>query len=579
MQTISTPQTALSRSSSERGAALVTMLLVSMLLLAAGGALIMRTAMTATTAVDSTAEMQAFYVAEAGLQSALNVLRGNAAPVASSGLDAATARMSFRTAVIPNISNGTGNSGALRFAGWLPYNDRLNVNSLVPVTVGGVTRGYRLTIENLDPNSHIVTYDTVGTFNGGSDSYFDCGGGANTVRISYDPQPTTTLTPDLNVYPLTLDSNLGKFVITRVAGTGTVNVPPNTTFDLTVQQTAPWAATTTFEATLAGQVTNTSTDVQVTFKKVSMRADGTTYALNFSGGDPKVLALTYSSSPSTTSIPARVTSPDPKRLRIRSYGFGPKSSEKRLEMIITRANVDFEAVAGVTFQGADDCSPLNLDTGSSGAKNYSGIDRAGAEPQRPTFAVALCDVNDANSGIKKHDTVEDPEIGVLASDNSVPGTVERPSFLDSANKARTYLSGLEAKARSVGRYLKPASGGSITVSDDINSPAFTFVDGDCTLDDGAGFLVVTGTLTMRGNTNFNGVILVLGEGKVERNGGGNGDIFGGITVAKFARPGPGPFLAPTFNTNGGGNSTIQYDSLAIGRGLRSTSNVSGVREF
>ena len=88
---------------------------------------------------------------------------------------------------------------------------------------------------------------------------------------------------------------------------------------------------------------------------------------------------------------------------------------------------------------------------------------------------------------------------------------------------------------------------------------FTFVDGDCTLTSGSGFLVVTGTLTMRGNTNFKGVILVLGKGKLIRNGGGNGDIYGGITIAAFDRTG-GDFTAPTFETNGGGNSTIQYDS-------------------
>ncbi len=65
----------------ERGAALVTMLLVSVLLLGAGGALIMTTMMSANNSIGSTAEMQAYYVAESGMQSALNVLRGNAKPL------------------------------------------------------------------------------------------------------------------------------------------------------------------------------------------------------------------------------------------------------------------------------------------------------------------------------------------------------------------------------------------------------------------------------------------------------------------------------------------------------------------
>ena len=107
---------------------------------------------------------------------------------------------------------------------------------------------------------------------------------------------------------------------------------------------------------------------------------------------------------------------------------------------------------------------------------------------------------------------------------------------------------------------------------------FTFVDGDCTLTNGSGFLVVTGTLTMRGNTNFKGAIMVLGTGVLIRNGGGNGDILGGITVAAFNRT-AGNFTAPTFNTNGGGNSTIQYDSQALSKAIGSGTNVSGIREF
>src|SRR6266699_3565784 len=64
----------------ERGAALITVLLFSMLLLATGGALIMTTALSATGAVDASAETQAYYAAEAGTQATLAVLRGNVAP-------------------------------------------------------------------------------------------------------------------------------------------------------------------------------------------------------------------------------------------------------------------------------------------------------------------------------------------------------------------------------------------------------------------------------------------------------------------------------------------------------------------
>ncbi len=560
----------------ERGAALVTMLLASVLILGAGGALIMTTTMSANNSIGSTAEMQAYYVAEAGMQSALNALRGNTRP-----LIVTTDRMSFRTAIIPSISNG-GYAGTLRLAGWLPYNDPSSETSLAPVTIGTVTGGYRVTVENMDPNSHIVEFQTSATIDNGDagatyKKTFGTVGGADEVTISYSGQPSTNLSPDQYTFPLTLDSALGSFVITRPVASTADNVAiPKTGFEITISQSLPWVATAYLEGTFEGEVDAASTTVKVTFDKASIRADGTTYALNLGG--TQVLDLAYTSSPSATTIPAKVTSPDPKRLLLKSYGFGPQGAQKRLELMITKANLEFEVPAGVTFRGADDCTPLSLDTGSSGAKTYSGVDLAGVEPQRPAFAVSPCDEDDAKAGIKKPDTVVDPEVGLLGDDDTTPGTVETPSFLQTADRARAYLNSLQSKAQSNGRYFKPGSGSATTVNDSVNSPMFTFVDGDCTLEGGSGFLVVTGTLTLNGNPNFKGAILVLGTGVLIRNGGGNGDIYGGITVAAFGRS-SGNFTSPTFHTNGGGNSTIQYDSSALSNGIGSGTNVSGIREF
>lgn len=562
------------RRASERGAALITMLLVSVLLLGAGGALIVSTTMSANNSIGSTPEMQAYYVAESGMQSALNVLRGNVKP-----LVIATDRMSFRTAIIPDISNGPDNTGALRLAGWLPYNDREDPASLVPVALGAITGGYKVTVENMDPNSHIVEFQTSGTIEGGdvaatNQKTFGTVGGADEVTIRYSGQASTNLTPDPNNFPLTLDSALGSFVIER-PNTSTADdvVIPKTGFEITITQNLPWAATTTLEGTFEGEVDSAASAVQVTFDKASVRADGTTYAVNVGGLD---LDLAYTTSPSTTSIAAKVTSPDPKRLLLKSYGFGPQGAEKRLELMLTKAYFEFETPAGVTIRGADDCSPLSLATGDSGSKIYSGVDAAGDEPQRPAFAVTPCDETEATEGLEKPETISDPKIGLLGDDDTIPGTVETPNFLDSADKARAYLDGLQSKAQSLNRYFKSDSG--TTINDSVNSAMFTFVDGDCTLTSGSGFLVVTGTLTMRGSTNFKGSILVLGKGVLIRNGGGNGDILGGITIAAFDRT-SGGFTAPTFETNGGGNSTVQYDSSALNSALGSGTNVSGIREF
>jgi hypothetical protein len=64
-----------------------------------------------------------------------------------------------------------------------------------------------------------------------------------------------------------------------------------------------------------------------------------------------------------------------------------------------------------------------------------------------------------------------------------------------------------------------------------------FVDGDVVVDKasaGGGILIATGTVTITGQTNWAGAILAVGDGKVIRNGAGNGEVSGGIIVADIA---------------------------------------------
>ena len=88
---------------------------------------------------------------------------------------------------------------------------------------------------------------------------------------------------------------------------------------------------------------------------------------------------------------------------------------------------------------------------------------------------------------------------------------------------------------------------------------------------GSGILLVTGTLTMSENPSFNGLILVIGKGNVQKNGGGNGTLDGALLVANLYSDPPAytqPILSgapgiPTIAWNGGGNATVQYDSCWI----------------
>ena len=160
---------------------------------------------------------------------------------------------------------------------------------------------------------------------------------------------------------------------------------------------------------------------------------------------------------------------------------------------------------------------------------------------------------------------------------------ELPAWLQTAEAARAFLNDMQMVARSMGRYYTSFSG----VAGTTASPAFTFVNGNVTLDGGAGFMIVTGNLVLNGNPTFNGVVLVMGEGTVNREGGGNGNILGSIYIARFARSWPAsenglphPFLAPTFHTSGGGTALLQYDSEWVQKAKDAMGDiVRDVREY
>lgn len=260
---------------------------------------------------------------------------------------------------------------------------------------------------------------------------------------------------------------------------------------------------------------------------------------------------------------------EPVRLLLQVVGYGPKGALKRMELIVNRTNFNYDPVATILMRSADDGTPITFTTGNSAAKEYSGHDHSPTGNVLPTFGATAggdmtIEVDASNKG-----TVADPVAATIANSSL-------PVWLRSANQARTFLADQKANAVSQGRYFSTFSGN----SGSSLTPAFTFVDGDCNLDGGGGLLIVTGNLNLNGNPSFDGLILVLGGGTVNRDGGGNGNIYGAMTVAHFDPVNSGPFLSPTFNTNGGGSSTMQYDSEAVRKALNMGGpRVWGVREY
>ena len=256
-----------------------------------------------------------------------------------------------------------------------------------------------------------------------------------------------------------------------------------------------------------------------------------------------------------------VASGEPSRLLIQVRGFGPKGAEKRLEVIIRRTTFDYAPPAMLMMRGADDCAAMTFTIGESNAKDYSGHDRNGSGVL-PAFG-STCDGDltiEENSDGKE--TVELPKAAKF--DNPA-----LPVWLRSADDARDFVQEQREDAQRQNRYFTSFNG---------NAEGFTFVDGDCELDGGSGLLIVTGTLTMNGNPNFDGLILVLGEGRLERDGGGEGEVYGAVAVARFNAT--GGFLPPFFDTAGGGTSTMKYDSTALRQALNAAGpRVLGIHEY
>ena len=283
----------------------------------------------------------------------------------------------------------------------------------------------------------------------------------------------------------------------------------------------------------------------------------------------------------------------PDRLRIRVTGMGPGNSQKNMEMVVARYTLDYPVNAVVTLQNnSGDLMSFNL--GDSNVTTTSGVDLTGTGTL-PAYAVGNGDYNITNNVIDGCDP-DGSNCGngpsVTPGDPSVLVNGNTPSFLESVEKTRLFLYGPEGMMNSAinqGRYftsgaaaIASTAGLGASNSDGV----FTFVDGDLTLGPGnptgQGTLVVTGKLTLDGNFQWNGVIMVLGEGYVYRSGGGHGNIFGAIFVAKFAKTGLSTdvFQAPTFDTSGGGSSNIQYSSDAVDMAKAVGGHaIKGVREY
>jgi len=570
---------------SERGAALVLVLFASLLVLACALMLLLTTTISTTNAISSTDEMQAYYAAEAGLQDALNVLRGNVAPHPNDGT-----KMNFKNAINVGTSNNP-SSGVAQLSRWLVYNyptDSPNRVTLSPNYSTNDGIAYAITGISDPDNSREVIYSTGGAFNSNSistsSSNLSLGGG---VSVTYTPQSSTNITTNGN-------PTLGTIAFSGVKNNTSIDFASQaTTFTLQITETGPLPIgsstpiSVSVKATFQGSISSTGSIVSLTFpnQTIEIAGIGTLFTM-----PSQTIQLPVNGT--VTTLQTTVSSPEPGRLIVKVVGYGPHGASKNLQMMVSRFGIDYDPVATFVVRGAgnDSTSASTISIGSSANYVYSGVDNALGQPL-PAFMVTTTPDFTNLSNLKSNNPtaltgdstgfIPNLKQATLPTDSSLLPkwlqTTSDPVFgarafveqLRKASQQQFYGCGGSTNS-SCDRYFNTAGGDAAPTEFGTGTTdgLFTFVDGDVSLPNtgGKGLLVVTGTLSMNGSQTFDGLVLVLGGGVIDRSGGGNGTSLGAFVVARFGSS--GDFLAPTFTSSGSGTSTLQLDRNKVKTALR-----------
>ena len=486
---------------------------------------------------------------------------------------------------------------------------------------------YSLDVSDPDHTGSVVTYSSRGKLGendlaiSGGINKKTYGAGANRIVVEFVPQ--TSL--QIDTVGGSISTGFGNFRITKY-GLGACILNYNR-FQIEITMTQPYYGVRVIRGyvrpnvTLCGGPLTNYTTPDVRFDSITFTLQGSKIDLVSTGGnavsttwapDPPVanvpsgfnsqlVAPTSSGVAANSVVTGNMSSPEPIRLLVKSTGYGPRGSTKQLHAVIQKNFFNgLTAPATLTLIGppnttataacptclpptpAQPVSNFHFALGNSNAMLYSGRDAASTDIIPPIGAWG-----DQNTG----DIFD--EIDDVRRSNRITGvpsdiSTDTPPWLSTPENLDQYVQLQAATAFPTGRYfpsgVEPGRGN----FGNPNGTGLTICDGNCELTgDGGGILIVTGTLTLRGNFSFRGIIIVTGQGGVDRRGAGNGVIEGNMIVAPYvnssilpeSNPVGGSFLSPQYDLSGGGSSTIQYNSTALNSALLAVSNfVLGVVE-
>ncbi len=583
---------------------MVMVLLMTFLLLAACMGVLLGAAVNTSNVTDAISEQQAYYAAESGIQSAVNVLRRNVAP--NPLLDSTKSashpnnKIDYYRAVKNDSSNKPGDTSANpRLSRWLDYNytppgesnpDRVTIGDGTYNPMSG--SAFSVTVSNPDNPAKILDLTVTGSVGnaGATSKTYDKKGGflglqiVGTTTVEYVAANTHT-----TVNSREIDSNsnldLGSFKITATGEGATVTDTP---FEITVKMTAPAQATVRLKGTIkSGVVTSVSVgDLKIAFETPIpsligvFLIPGTQITPNAPNVNNGVTKLVNNSGLSANSGIKIVLSP-PRRLLIRSVGYGPKGARKVMEAIVRRDNFDGLIPAAVTLVGS-----LTDSVFKSSNNNFQQVSYSGSDPLSNAKSPYIGTVGSMNgsggllsgllSGLTNTLNLSSAACPGCSTDGGSPAPVaadETPDFLKSAANLDKTINELKETAKSQGRYY-PTGTTPTDFGNNSDGTGITFIDGDGILSgSGGGTLIVTGKLTLDKTFDFNGTIFVTGQSGVRRTGNGVGSIQGNLVVAPYkATDLNDGFLPPKYDITGGTVSSVLYtaNGLLLGSNNYST---------
>jgi hypothetical protein len=560
---------------SEKGAVMVMVIMITLLLLLGIGGLLLEVSMNTANVTDATAEQQAYNAAESGIQSSINVLRGNILIDPTKPANDPVNLINFRTAVTTATSNADGDtSGVARLSRWMEYNytpadaataDRV---TLIPTADYLPRTGYAYGVTVTDPDNtgNIITYKTSGRlYDPTAKKWVDGAVTVDGVTISYSGPADNPKTLDVSSGSSD-EADYGSF---NVAGAGTLPLE-GVRFEIIVDMTAPYSVSRGIRGYIKCDkdvAPDTIAEVQVDFDSKVSQVMGSTITLDNDPMTPDAAG--------DVDIGASMTQAEPFRVVVSAVGYGPRGAKKVLEATIQKNFFNgMTAPATLMLVGPEekDGEEATFKPGSSNVTEYSGQDVASSILIPP-----IGTTNDELLDIVLDETDGDgsPPFNGTITGTSANVDAEMPFWLQNPTNLNNTVNSLKLTAQKSGTYYADGETPEV-VGDNATARGLTFVDGDLTLTPtmgGGGILVVTGKLTLHGNFNFNGLILVTGSGGIERSGGGTGTLQGNIIIAPYDPDELDEgFLPPQYDLSGGGNSGVIYNSSSVANGMVAVSN-------